>query len=82
MTPLQRYAALTDQHFAARDVVRDLDHTWGYAAYGAVAKRLGVTVADVDRLLADLAAVGLVAISRGQNAAFYEPVLPVLGSVA
>jgi hypothetical protein len=82
MTLLERFAALTADHFAIAEVVRDLEEEWGVGApVEKVAYRSGLSELVVVTALADLAAVGVVTWSPADRVAFYEAGAPILGSV-
>lgn len=82
MSPLEQYAALTDQHFAFVEVVRDLESEWGVGApLEKVACRLGVSEDAAVALVVEVAAVGLVSWFPDDGVAIYQPGAVVLGSV-
>lgn len=82
VTPLQRFAALTAEHFAIAEVVRDLESEWGAGApVEKVAHRVGLSELVVVTALIDLAAVGVVTWLPLERVAYYETGSPVLGTV-
>lgn len=83
VTRLQRFAALTDTHFALAEAVRDLESEWGSGApLGKLAKRAGLPDAEAEALIVELSALGLVSWWPAERVAYYEPGQPVLGVVA
>lgn len=82
VTPLQRFAALSADHFAIAEVVRDLEAEWGVGApVEKIAHRVGLSELVVVTALIDLAAVGVVTWEPAERAAFFETGSPVLGTV-
>ncbi|QDV77001.1 hypothetical protein [Botrimarina mediterranea] len=82
VTPLQRFAALTTDHFAIAEAVRDLESEWGAGApIEKVAHRVGLTELVVVTAITDLAAVGVVSWDPAERAAYFETGSPVLGTV-
>jgi hypothetical protein len=82
MTPHQRFAALTVDHFAIAQVVRDLEGEWGIGApVEKIAHRVGLSELVVVTALIDLAAVGVVTWSPVERIALFEEGVPILGSV-
>jgi hypothetical protein len=82
VTPLQRFAALTTDHFAIAEVVRDLESEWGVGApVEKVAHRVGLSELVVVTALIDLSAVGMVTWAPAQRVAYFETGSPVLGTV-
>jgi hypothetical protein len=82
VTPLQRFAALTADHFAIVEVVRDLEAEWGAGApVEKIAHGVGLSELVVVTALIDLAAVGVVTWSPAERVAYFETGSPVLGTV-
>ncbi len=82
MTPLQRFAALSADHFTIAEVVRDLEAEWGVGApVEKIAHRVGLSELVVVTALIDLAAVGLVTWVPVERVAFFEAGSPVLGTI-
>lgn len=83
MTRLQRFAALTDAHFAMVESIRDLEAEWGAGApIGRLAQRVGGSEIEAEIMLDDLAAVGLVLWLPAERVAYHEPGALILGEVA
>ncbi len=82
VTPLQRFAALSADHFAIAEAVRDFEAEWGVGApVEKVAHRVGLSELVVVTALIDLAAVGIVTCSPAERVAYFETGSPVLGTV-
>jgi hypothetical protein len=82
VTPLQRFAALSDDHFAIAEVVRDLEAEWGVGApVEKIALRVGLYELVVVTALIDLAAVGMVTWAPAEKVAYFEAGKPVLGAI-
>ncbi|TWT92465.1 hypothetical protein Pla108_40910 [Botrimarina colliarenosi] len=82
MTPLERFAALTETHFDIAEVIRDLESEWGCGApVEKVAHRVGLSELVVVTAIIDLAGVGAVTWLPVERMAFYEDGAPVLGTV-
>jgi hypothetical protein len=82
VTPLQRFAALTADHFAIAEAVRDLESEWGVGApVEKIAHRVGLSELVVVTALIDLSAVGVVTWEPAERAAYFETGSPVLGTV-
>ncbi len=82
MTPLQRFAVLSADHFTIAEVVRDLEAEWGVGApVEKVAHRIGLSELVVITALIDLATVGVVTWSPADRVAFHETGSPILGTV-
>ena len=82
VTPLQRFAALSADHFAIAEVVRDLEAEWGSGApVEKIAHWVGLTELVVVTALIDLAAVGMVVWEPRERVAYFEAGSPVLGAI-
>lgn len=81
VTPLQRFAALTADHFAIAEAVRDIEAEWGEGApVEKIAHRVGLTELVVVTALIDLASVSVVTWGPVEREAFFETGSPVLGT--
>lgn len=83
MIPLERFAALTETHYAVRDAVVEIEAEWGVgASLVKVAWRAGLPNGIALDCLLDLADVGLIEWCQEIGEAFSEDAWPVLGEVA
>ncbi|QDV74318.1 hypothetical protein [Botrimarina mediterranea] len=82
MTPLQRFAALTADHFTIAETVRDVEAEWGAGApVEKIAHRVGLSELVIVTGLIDLAVVGVVTWAPLEQIAFFEAGSPVLGAI-
>jgi Mn-dependent DtxR family transcriptional regulator len=82
VTPLRQLAALTEEHFALRLAVRDLEHSWGQPAQvQSLAALMGLSEAIIRQHLEQLDAVGYVQWLPGEDAACFERGMPLLGEI-
>jgi len=82
VTPLQRFAALTDRDDAIREAVRDLEFVWGHPARDrSIAEKVGLPLAAVRARLAEMASLGLVIWTPAANEASYVAAVPMLGEI-
>lgn len=83
MTRLLHYATLTDDHFAIREAVEELEFTWGHPPrVAAIAERVRLPADTVRRHLADLTHARLVLYRPADDDAEAASGLPVLGEIA
>lgn len=83
MTRLQRFAALTPQHDALAELVRDLESLWGDSPpLSELAKVSGLPPGVVRKYLIELDAAGVIIWSELTATAYSLPAVPILGDVS